>query len=92
MSEVDTSGFWGDPLALTPRGEITVRPADDPKKIRLGWTMSEEIGIVIINDYAVHNLEIPNPCGEVEKVVIPMPILPPPMKLDNNERWEYLDI
>ena len=72
--------------------DITVLPADESHSLRMGRTISEEIGIVVINDYATSNLEITNPCEEVEKLVIPIPVLPPPMKLDNNERWEYLDI
>ncbi len=39
--------------AFPIRQDITVLPADDPKKLRLGWVIYEEIGIVVINDYAV---------------------------------------
>ncbi len=39
--------------AFPVRQDITVLPADDPKKLRLGWVIYEEIGIVIINDYAI---------------------------------------
>jgi len=39
--------------AFPIRQDITVLPADDPKKLRLGWIIYEEIGIVVINDYAV---------------------------------------
>jgi len=38
--------------AFPIRQDITVIPADDPKKLRLGWVIYEEIGIVIINTYA----------------------------------------
>ena len=38
--------------AFPVRQDITVLPADDPKKLRIGWIVYEEIGIVIINDYA----------------------------------------
>jgi hypothetical protein len=38
--------------ALPIRQDITVLPADDPKKIRIGWVIYEEIGITIINSYA----------------------------------------
>jgi hypothetical protein len=38
--------------ALPIRQDITVIPADDPKKLRLGWVIYEEIGIVVINSYA----------------------------------------
>jgi len=39
--------------AFPIRQDITVLPADDPKKLRLGWVIYEEIGIVIINNYAI---------------------------------------
>jgi hypothetical protein len=38
--------------AFPVRQDITVLPADDPKKLRIGWVIYEEIGIVIINSYA----------------------------------------
>jgi hypothetical protein len=38
--------------AFPIRQDITVLPADDPKKLRLGWIIYEEIGIIVINDYA----------------------------------------
>ena len=39
--------------AFPIRTDITVLPADDPKALRLGWVIYEEIGIVVINNYAV---------------------------------------
>jgi hypothetical protein len=39
--------------AFPIRQDISVLPADDPKKLRLGWIIYEEVGIVVINDYAV---------------------------------------
>lgn len=44
--------------AFPIRQDITVLPADDPKKLRLGWVIYEEIGIVIINDYAVAKVTV----------------------------------
>jgi len=44
--------------AFPIRQDITVLPADDPKKLRLGWVIYEEIGIVIINDYAASKIEL----------------------------------
>jgi len=44
--------------AFPIRQDITVLPADDPKKLRLGWVIYEEIGIVVVNDYAVSKIEI----------------------------------
>lgn len=44
--------------AIPIRQDITVLPADDPKKLRLGWIIYEEIGIVVINDYAIARVEV----------------------------------
>lgn len=44
--------------AFPIRQDITVLPADDPKKLRLGWIIYEEIGIVVVNDYAVSKIEV----------------------------------
>ena len=44
--------------AMPIRQDITVLPADDPKKLRLGWVIYEEIGIVVMNDYAVSRINI----------------------------------
>jgi len=44
--------------AFPIRQDITVLPADDPKKLRLGWVIYEEVGIVILNDYAISLVEI----------------------------------
>lgn len=44
--------------AFPIRQDITVLPADDPKKLRLGWVIYEEVGIVIINDYAVSRINV----------------------------------
>ena len=47
VASADTVG------ALPIRQDISVLPADDPKKLRLGWIIYEEIGICVLNDYAV---------------------------------------
>ena len=44
--------------AFPIRQDITVLPADDPKKLRLGWVVYEEVGIVVINDYAVAKITV----------------------------------
>jgi hypothetical protein len=44
--------------AFPIRQDITVLPADDPKKLRLGWVIYEEVGIVVINDYACARVEV----------------------------------
>jgi hypothetical protein len=44
--------------AFPIRQDITVLPADDPKKLRLGWVIYEEVGIVIINSYAVAKVTV----------------------------------
>lgn len=46
--------------AFPIRQDITVLPADDPKKLRLGWVIYEEVGIAIINDYSISKIEVPN--------------------------------
>jgi hypothetical protein len=44
--------------AFPIRQDITVLPADDPKKLRLGWVIYEEIGIVVVNDYAISKIDV----------------------------------
>jgi hypothetical protein len=44
--------------AFPIRQDITVLPADDPKKLRLGWVIYEEVGIVIINSYAIAQVTV----------------------------------
>ncbi len=44
--------------AMPVRQDITVLPADNPKELRLGWVIYEEIGIVIINDYATGKIVV----------------------------------
>jgi hypothetical protein len=31
--------------------------SDDPKKLRLGWVIYEEVGIAIINDHAISRID-----------------------------------
>jgi hypothetical protein len=49
--------------AFPIRQDITVLPADDPKKLRLGWVIYEEVGIVVINDYAVSLIQVTTAAG-----------------------------
>lgn len=44
--------------AIPVRQDITVLPADNPKELRLGWVIYEEIGIVVINDYALAKVNL----------------------------------
>lgn len=44
--------------AIPVRQDITVLPADDPKNLRLGWVIYEEIGIIVINDYALAKVNL----------------------------------
>jgi len=44
--------------AFPIRQDITVLPADDPKKLRLGWVIYEEIGICVVNDYALSRIDV----------------------------------
>ena len=50
---LSTTFHEGD-LALV--GEFTVLPADDPHQSQLGWIIYEEVGTVIINDYALSSV------------------------------------
>jgi len=40
------------------RKDVTVLPADDPKKLRLGWTIYESVGMVVINNHALSKVSI----------------------------------
>lgn len=42
--------------AMPVRQDITVLPADDPKKLRLGWVVFEEVGFGVINDYSISRI------------------------------------
>jgi hypothetical protein len=44
--------------AMPIRQDITVLPADDPKRLRLGWVVYEELGFALINDYAVSRITV----------------------------------
>jgi len=59
--ELDTALIVASPDtvgAFPIRQDITVLPADDPKRLRLGWIIYEEVGIVIINDYSVAKVQL----------------------------------
>lgn len=44
--------------AIPVRQDITVLPADNPKELRLGWIIYEELGIVVVNDYAIAKINM----------------------------------
>lgn len=44
--------------AIPVRQDITVLPADNPRELRLGWVIYEELGIVVINDYATGKVSV----------------------------------
>jgi len=44
--------------AFPVRQDISVLPADDPKELRLGWVIYEEVGVTVINDYATAMVEV----------------------------------
>lgn len=52
VSSPDTVG------AFPIRQDITVLPADDPAKLRIGWVIYEEVGVAIINDYAISLIQV----------------------------------
>ena len=37
------------------RQDVEILPADEPKKLKLGWTVSEVIGLGIVNMRVVRN-------------------------------------
>ena len=42
--------------AMPIRQDITVLPADDTRRLRLGWVVYEELGFAVINDYALSKI------------------------------------
>lgn len=42
--------------AMPIRQDITVLPADDTRRLRMGWVVYEEIGFAVINDYAISKI------------------------------------
>lgn len=44
--------------AIPIRQDITVLPADSPKELRLGWVIYEELGIIVVNDYALGKISL----------------------------------
>lgn len=45
--------------ALPVRDDITILPANYPKKLRLGWVVfEEEVGEAVINNYAIDRIEV----------------------------------
>lgn len=39
------------------RQDISIIPADNPTHLRLGWVVFEEIGVAVMNDYAIAKIE-----------------------------------
>lgn len=44
--------------AMPIRTDVSVIPADDPRKLRLGWVVYEDVGFGVINDYAVARIKV----------------------------------
>ncbi len=44
--------------AFPIRQDVTIIPCDDPRHIRLGWVVYEEIGIVVINSFACAKVSV----------------------------------
>jgi hypothetical protein len=42
--------------AIPIRQDITVLPADDTRRLRLGWVVYEELGFAVINDFALSRI------------------------------------
>jgi hypothetical protein len=49
--------------AFPIRQDVTVLPADDPAKLRIGWVIYEEVGIAVINDYAISLIDVTDGSG-----------------------------
>lgn len=45
-------------MPMPTRKDITILPADNPQKPRIGWTIKELSGVVAINDYALNKITI----------------------------------
>ena len=52
------AAFGGMALNNARRSSIVVLPADVPKRLKLGWIIYEEVGIGVINDYAVAKVQM----------------------------------
>lgn len=58
--------------AFPIRQDITVLPADDPARLRIGWRIYEDVGIAFINDYAISNITFgDDPIVDEEPVYTP---------------------
>lgn len=44
--------------AIPVRQDITVLPADNPRELRLGWVIYEELGMTVINDYSLGKVSV----------------------------------
>ena len=53
--------------------EVKILPADDPKKLKLGWCIYEEIGVVIINEAAIAKVKISGIDEDEEEVEFKWP-------------------
>jgi hypothetical protein len=42
--------------AMPIRQDITVLPADDTRRLRLGWVVYEELGFAVINDFSLSKI------------------------------------
>ncbi len=53
------SNYETDPVRAFPvRQDTRVLPSENPRELRLGWRIQEEIGIVVINDYALNRINL----------------------------------
>lgn len=50
--------WWACHPDVGIRQDVYVVPADDPTNMRLGWTIIEEVGVAVINDYATDRISI----------------------------------
>jgi hypothetical protein len=50
--------FKKTPEVKPIKQKLTVLPADDPKRLRLGWMVYEEVGFAVINDHAINRIVV----------------------------------
>lgn len=54
--EIILPGAFKGAMQLPLREDITVLPADNHNKLRLGWVVFEETGMAVVNNYAVDKI------------------------------------
>jgi hypothetical protein len=83
-----TDGLWTPPGAFPVRQDITVLPSDDPERLRLGWVVYEEVGMAVINDYAITQISLDGFNGYDGNAAVPVePELEPELTVRQRIKW-----